>query len=32
LYNALWGKDGRWALEKYKKTIETTTEEKTKVD
>ena len=32
MYNALWGKDGRWALEKYKKTIETTTEEKTKVD
>jgi len=29
LYNALWGKKGRWSLEKYKKTIANTTKEKT---
>jgi hypothetical protein len=28
LYNALWGKNGRWSIEKYKKTIANTTEEK----
>jgi len=28
LYNALWGKNGRWSIEKYKKTIVNTTEEK----
>jgi hypothetical protein len=31
MYNALWGKKGRWSLEKNKKTIETT-EEKTEVN
>jgi hypothetical protein len=31
LYNALWGKKGRWSIEKYRKTIATTTEEKTNV-
>jgi hypothetical protein len=32
LYNALWGKKGRWSIEKYKKTIATTTEEKKDVN
>jgi len=29
LYNALWGKKGRWSIEKYKKIITTKSEEKT---
>lgn len=29
LYNAIWGKNGRWSLEKYRKTNATTTDEKT---
>ncbi|HIG99385.1 MAG TPA: hypothetical protein HA258_02280 [Thermoplasmata archaeon] len=29
LYNAIWGKHGRWSLDKYKKTIVKTTDEKT---
>ncbi|MCX6661468.1 MAG: hypothetical protein NTY91_02845 [Euryarchaeota archaeon] len=32
LYNAFWGKKGRWSIEKYKKTIATTTEEKTEIN
>ena len=28
LYNSLWGKKGRWSIEKYKKPIENTIEEK----
>ena len=32
LYNALWGKKGRWSIEKSKKTIATSTEEKTDVN
>jgi hypothetical protein len=32
LYNAFWGKKGRWSIEKYRKTIATTTEEKKDVN
>jgi hypothetical protein len=32
VYNAIWGKHGRWALENYKKTSDTTTDKKTEVD
>jgi hypothetical protein len=28
LYNAFWGKKGRWSIEKYKKSFENTVEEK----
>jgi len=28
IYNAYWGKKGRWSLEKYKKVLENTMEEK----
>jgi len=28
IYNAYWGKKGRWSLEKYKKALENTMEEK----
>jgi hypothetical protein len=28
VYNSIWGKQGRWSLEKYKKTLERGTEEK----
>jgi hypothetical protein len=28
VYNSIWGKKGRWSLEKYKKTIETTADKK----
>ena len=31
VYNATWGKNGRWSLEKYKKTIALTTDEKTEL-
>jgi hypothetical protein len=31
-YNMVWGKKGRWSIEKYKKTTETTTDKKTDVD
>ncbi len=30
VYNAIWGKHGRWSLDKYRKTIETTPEKKQK--
>jgi hypothetical protein len=29
IYNAIWGKNGRWSLEKYQKTIETKADKKT---
>jgi hypothetical protein len=32
LYNAVWGKKGRWSIEKYKKAITPTTEEKTEMN
>ena len=32
LYNAVWGKKGCWSLEKYRKTLATTTEEKKDVN
>ena len=32
VYNALWGKKGRWSLEKYKKVIAPATEEKTEIN
>jgi len=28
IYNSLWGKKGRWSVEKYKKSVENTIEEK----
>jgi hypothetical protein len=28
LYNSLWGKNGRWSVEKYKKSVENTMDEK----
>jgi hypothetical protein len=28
LYNSLWGKKGRWSVEKYKKSVENTMDEK----